>query len=100
MKWLLIIVLLFLVSCGAKSYNVSKKQRDIYIEEAKEYTNDCQEGATTYVEFVTCGNKGRIQYFTRSEYKYMDLVELYNAYALAVGSRIDNGTMTLEEADL
>lgn len=100
MKWLLIIVLLFLVGCGTKSYNVSEKQADTSLEEFLQDIIDCEEGATTYVEFATCENKERTQHFNQIEYKYMDLVELLNAYFLAVASRLDSGTMTIEEANL
>ncbi|MEX0999063.1 MAG: hypothetical protein WD000_03775 [Thermodesulfobacteriota bacterium] len=79
---------------------VSEDQADQYLEEFKADIAECPGKSSTYIQLATCENNERIEYYTQIGYKYMDLVELYNAYYLAASSRVQNGTMTIEEAKL
>lgn len=100
MKWLLIGVLLFFIACSTKPYSVSDKERAASFAVAKKVSMECRTGATTYVQLATCENNERTEYFNEIGYEYMDLVDLYSAYYLALAARVDNGQMSKEDAQL
>jgi len=51
----------------------------------------------TFYEYTKCGNKGITDFYAESDYPYMDLINLYTAYRLAIAERYNKEEITESE---
>lgn len=94
-------LLTFIVACGG----MSKKEAIEFNEKLKGYTVECEQQKSngllqTNMEVAECTNEKVLNAFIEIDYPYMDLVQLYNAYRLAVAEKVDEGEITEAEGNL
>jgi len=85
---LLLVVLC--VGCG-----VSKETKEAEMAIFNQASDDCFNRAVPddpnlYVNFISCRLKATNAYYINTQYPYMDLIEFFNSYALAIARRVDN----------
>lgn len=92
-------VLSLFVGCSSRTYKVTQEQEQVYFDEYVKRSKACLYNSS-WVEAETCAVGVRRQFFNQIGYKYMDLAELFNAYALAMAGKKDRGEISNEDGGL
>jgi hypothetical protein len=76
--------------------------RNHYIRQAlRQVKQDCDSrGFTSRVELTRCKSEKLIAVYERYGYPYMDLIEVIAANEIALAQKLDDGTVTDDEANL
>lgn len=93
----LILVFGFFWGCGFVTYDKYETRRQIDAVEAACRARQSLEGP---VGFMRCANEGTRRILVANNFPNMDLVDLWLAYRLAAAQRVDDGLLSVEEANL
>lgn len=90
----LLVSSMFLCGCGITAKQMKEKLDANWAACDKDLELGIYE---TFYEYTECGNKGIEDFYTESNYPYMDLINLFTAYRLVIAERYDNGEITESE---
>ena len=93
--------LVFLAGCGA----MIAEQHRLAVKRSNAVAEQCKEKRLAgeldgHVASVRCSNPSYRKELAAANYPYMDLIELFLSYRLALAKKIDDGEVTQEEAEL
>ena len=94
MKFFSIIILIFVIGCGAK---VSDQDREYFAAQRQSESDNCAATNIDYFAYTYCDNKATEKYFQNLNFPYPEVITAAGMYRIDLAGRVVSGELTHEQ---